>query len=106
MLTLPLRRGRCCRRSRNNDRLGHTPDSACGGRHAARTRPRRFGMPERRPQERHVPSVLRRPSGGTLSAGGITYIGTVEAEPYAAGEHPYVALADAGIGAGGAALLA
>ena len=43
---------------------------------------------------------------GQYLAGGIAHVGTVEAEPYAAGEHPYVTLADAGVGAGGAALFA
>src|SRR5919112_612734 len=39
-------------------------------------------------------------------AGGIAHVGAVEAEPYAAGQHLYVTLADAGVGAGGAALFA
>jgi hypothetical protein len=39
-------------------------------------------------------------------AGGITHVGTVEAEPYAAGQHLYVTFADAGVGAGGATLFA
>ena len=39
-------------------------------------------------------------------AGGITHVGAVEAKPYAAGEHLCVTLADAGVGAGGAALFA
>ena len=43
---------------------------------------------------------------GHYFAGGITHVGTVEAEPYAAGEHLCVTLADAGVGAGGTALFA
>jgi hypothetical protein len=43
---------------------------------------------------------------GHYLAGGIAHVGAVEAEPYAAGEHLYATLADAGVGAGGAALFA
>jgi hypothetical protein len=43
---------------------------------------------------------------GHYLTGGIAHVGTVEAEPYAAGEHLYVTLSDAGVGAGGAALFA
>ena len=43
---------------------------------------------------------------GQYLAGGITHVGTVEAEPYAAGQHLYVTFAEAGVGAGGAALFA
>src|SRR5919112_6027907 len=43
---------------------------------------------------------------GHYLGGGVAHVGTVEAEPYAAGEHLYVTLADAGVGAGGAALFA
>ena len=43
---------------------------------------------------------------GQYLAGGIAHVGAVEAEPYAAGEHLCVTLADAGVGAGGAALFA
>jgi hypothetical protein len=43
---------------------------------------------------------------GQYLAGGIAHVGAVEAEPYAAGQHLYVTLADAGVGAGGAALFA
>ena len=41
---------------------------------------------------------------GHYLAGGIAHVGTVEAESYATGQHLYVTLADAGVGAGGAAL--
>ena len=43
---------------------------------------------------------------GQYLAGGITHVGAVEAEPYAAGEHLWFTLADTGVGAGGAALFA
>ena len=43
---------------------------------------------------------------GQYLAGGITHVSTVEAEPYAAGQHLYVTLADAGVSAGGTGLSA
>jgi hypothetical protein len=41
---------------------------------------------------------------GEYLAGGFAHLGTVEAKPYAAGQHLYITLAKAGVGAGGAGL--
>ena len=62
-----LRRGHYCKPAGSCGRLRRTLGSARGAQHAARTRPHRSGMPERRPQEQHVPFLCRKPFGGRVS---------------------------------------